>query len=424
MSEYLVIRLDDDRNETVSWIAVDGNGTRLGPPLTGSLADAALDVQGREVIALVPATNVLTTTVDIPLRSGSRLQAALPFALEEYLAEDIDTLHFAAGTRRDSGRIPVAVVAHDRMTGWLERLAQAGITASRLVPENYGLARIPGTLSLLVAGEEVLFNDGVDNEFVMQGVKPSDALVVAGVLGDGGAVGEPREEAEPSPAHLLVYCEPADEERFRHDWPALRHELASVDINLLPDGVLPRLAVTVAAGNGVNLLQGRYGPKTEVGAMLRPWRYAAALLIAVIVVGFAGKAVDCYRLGSEEAALKAQFTDMYRQIRPGDTTAIVDPVATVNSLRRSRGGSTATPVFLPSLRVLASALNEHDTAALEAISYRAGVVDVRLNAPDVSTLDGIQKAISSSGRFTASIQSTDQVGDRVSSRIQIREAGA
>jgi general secretion pathway protein L len=424
MSEYLVIRLGDERDETVSWIAVDGNGSRLGPPLTGSLADAALDVQGRDVIALVPATNVLTTTVDIPLRSGSRLQAALPFALEEYLAEDIDTLHFAAGARRDSGRIPVAVVAHERMTGWLERLAQAGITASRLVPENYGLARIPGTLSLLVAGEEVLFNDGADNEFVMQGVKPSDALVVAGVLGDGGIVGDAREEAEPSPAHLLVYCEPADEERFRHDWPALRHELASVDINLLPDGVLPRLAVTVAAGNGVNLLQGRYGPKTEVGAMLRPWRYAAALLIAVIVVGFAGKAVDCYRLGREEAVLKAQFTDMYRQIRPGDTTAIVDPVATVNSLRRSRGGSTATPVFLPSLRVLASALKEHDTAALEAISYRAGVVDVRLNAPDVSTLDGIQKAISSSGRFSASIQSTDQVGDRVSSRIQIREAGA
>ena len=59
MSEYLVIRLGDERDETVSWIAVDGNGSRLGPPLTGSLADAALDVQGRDVIALVPATNVL-----------------------------------------------------------------------------------------------------------------------------------------------------------------------------------------------------------------------------------------------------------------------------------------------------------------------------------------------------------------------------
>jgi hypothetical protein len=102
----------------------------------------------------------------------------------------------------------------------------------------------------------------------------------------------------------------------------------------------------------------------------------------------------------------------------------VDPVATVNSLRRGRGGPVAAQVFLPSLRVLAGALREHDAASLEAISYRAGVVDVRLSAPDVSTLDGIQKSVSSSGRFSASIQSTDQVGDRISSRIQIREAGA
>ncbi len=424
MSEYLVIRLGDDRDAAVSWIVVDSNGTRLGPPATGPLADAVLDVQGRDVIVLVPATNVLTTTVDIPLRGGSRLQAALPFALEEYLADDIDTLHFAAGPRRESGRTPVAVVAHERMSAWLGRLTKAGIAPARLIPENYGLARIPGTLSLLVAGDEILFNDGADNEFVMQGVKPSDALVVAGSLGDAGGVADALEGVEPAPAHLLVYCEAADEERFRHDWLALRHELADVDINLLPDGVLPRLAVTVAAGSGVNLLQGRYGPKTEVGTVLRPWRYAAALLLALILAGYAGKVVDTWRLSREEAALKAQFTELYRQIRPGDTTAIVDPVATVNSLRRGRGGPVAAQVFLPSLRVLAGALTEHDAASLEAISYRAGVVDVRLSAPDVSTLDGIQKSVSSSGRFSASIQSTDQVGDRISSRIQIREAGA
>ena len=100
MSEYLVIRLGDDRDAAVSWIVVDSNGTRLGPPAAGPLADAVPDVQGRDVIVLVPATNVLTTTVDIPVRGGSRLQAALPFALEEYLADDIDTLHFAAGPRR------------------------------------------------------------------------------------------------------------------------------------------------------------------------------------------------------------------------------------------------------------------------------------------------------------------------------------
>ena len=224
--------------------------------------------------------------------------------------------------------------------------------------------------------------------------------------------------------HLLVYCEPGDDERFRHDWNALRHELDSVDINLMPDGVLPRLAVTVASGRGINLLQGRYGAKAEFGTMFRPWRYAAILLLALGVTGMVGKGVDFYRLSVEENALKQQFAAEYRQIRPDDTRDIVDPVGIVNSIRRGTGGPAAAQVFLPSLQQLGQALQQNASATIEAISYRAGVIDVRLSAPDVATLDSIQRMVSSSGRFSASIQSTDQVGDRVSSRIQIREAGA
>jgi general secretion pathway protein L len=344
------------------------------------------------------------------------LRAALPFALEEQLADDIEDLHFAAGTRRDSGQVPVAVVAHEQMSEWLEELDAAGLSASRIVPENYGLARIPGTMSLLAAEDQIIFNDGADNEFVMQGAKPSDALAVAGAL-------EESDNEDHASGHLLVYCSQGDEERFQHDWNALRHELASVDINLLPDGVLPRLAVTVAAGNGINLLQGRYGAKTEIGALFRPWRYAAVLFLTLGVLVFGGKVADYYRLTQEEVALKAQFAQVYQSIRPNDQREVVDPVATVNSVRRGLGAPTALQVLLPSLLQLGQAVQQNQTVKIEAISYRAGVIDVRLTAPDVATLDKIQKAVSSSGRFSAAIQSTDQVGEKINSRIQIREAG-
>ncbi|MDH3339343.1 MAG: type II secretion system protein GspL, partial [Gammaproteobacteria bacterium] len=423
MAEYLVIRIDSDRDNAAQWIAVDSNGTRVSRPVTGPLSEASIDVGDRAVIVLVPATTVLTTTADIPVRGGSRLLAALPFALEEHVADDVENLHFAAGARRDNGLIPVAVVAHEQMQEWLARLEEAGISAARLVPENHGLARIPGTFSLLVADDEIMFNDGADNEFVMQGVKPSDVLAVAGALDDAAAEAAEDSGGNGSGAHLLVYCQPSDEERFRHDWIALRNELASVDINLLPDGVLPRLAVTVASGRGINLLQGRYGAKAEIGALFRPWRHAAILLLALGVVGIGGKAVDYYRLSQEESVLKQQFTEEYRQIRPDDTREIVDPVGMVNSVRRGFGGPAAAQVFLPSLQQLGLALQQSGTADIEAISYRAGVIDVRLTAPDVATLDKIQKTVSSSGRFNASIESTDQVGDKVSSRIQIRESG-
>ena len=420
MADFVVIRLGQTPQRHVEWIVVDDDGTRRSPPGAGTLNEAAANVHGRPVIALVPATAALTTVVKLPIRGGSRLLAALPYALEEQVAADVETLHFAAGERRESGVRPVAAISRVMLEGWLSLLAESGIHPWKVIPENYGLARIPGTMSVFVEGDTVMFNDGEDLEFVLQGATPSDALVAAGRLSDRRDDDAPPEQT----GHLVVYCSEADEERLSHDWIALRHELHSVDINLLPDGALPRLAVTVATGRGVNLLQGRYGPKADYGSWLRPWRRVAVLLLTLTVIGFAGKAADYWRLSAEEAVLQERFTQAYQQFRPGNGEPVMDPVGAVNSIKRSLGATTATPVFLASISELSSAMAKNANAQIEAISYRAGVVDVRLASPDVETVGSIQKAINESGRFAASIQSTDRVADRINSRIQIRESGS
>ena len=420
MAEIVVIRVASDRGQEAEWIVVDDNGTRRSHPTAGTLAEAAASVRNRPVIVLLPATEILTTTVDLPVRGGARLNTALPYALEEQVAADVDDMHFAAGDKRESGLRPVAAVARATLDAWLEQLDEVGIQPWKLIPENYGVARVPGTMSVLVDGSRVMFNDGQDVEFVLEGATPSDALVAAGQLTDRHEDDDVPEQS----GHLVVWCNAEEEERLSHDWIALRHELNSVDINLLPDGALARLAVTVASGQGVNLLQGRYGPKADYGSWLRPWRAAAMLLLGLGVIGFAAKGVDYYRLTQEQAELKTQFTQELRQIRPGDNREILDPVGVVTSIKRGLGATTAPQVFLPSLKELSAAIAQNSNASVEAISYRAGVIDVRLSSPDVETVGNIQKAISASGTFDASIQSTDRVADRINSRIQIREGGS
>ncbi len=414
MADYFVIRLGQSADAAVSWIVVDDRGTRRGQPGKGSLADAAREVRGRAVIALVPASEVVTLSADIPAK-GAKLQAALPFALEDQVADELELLHFAAGARRDDGSMPVAVVRRQTLSDWLTWLSDAGIEANRIVPENHGLAKTPNTMSMLVGDGLVMFNDGERTEFVIADMNPSEALAAAGILGSEESAGK----------HLLVYCDPTDSERYEKDWALLRHELASVDVNQLPDGALPRLAVTVASGAGVNLLQGGFGPKTEFADAFRPWRFAAMFLLALGALGIVAKATDYYRLSVERDALQAQFADEYRRVRPNDTREVLDPTGTVNSLRRAQGGAAAGPqVFLPSLQQLAAAVASHESVKIEAISYRAGVVDVRLTAPDIPTVDDIVQSVGDSGRFTASMQSADSVGEQIASRIQIREAGA
>ena len=416
MAQFLVIRLGEDNADTVRWIAVNDQGTRLGHPASGSLEDAASEARNRQVIVLVPATEVLSLAADIPAKGGARLRAALPYALEDQLAEDIDDLHFAHGARLANGRWPVAVVRKSRMDDWLRQLQEAGIEAARIVPENHGLALTPNTLSLLVAGNVVMFNDGAETQFALPDMRPGEAIAAAGLL-DGSDETQSR--------HLLVFCDAADGDQYEKDWALLRHELSSVDVNLLPDGALPKLAVTVAAGAGINLLQGRYGPRTEVSQYVRPWRYAAMFLLVLGVVGLLGKGADYYRLTQEQERLRQQFGAEYCELVPGANCDVADPVGVVRSLQRSVGApGTASTVFLPSLLQLADALRQNPDIRVEAVSYRAGVITVRMNAPDIPALDRVVQLVGGSGEFSATMQDATNVGDRVNSRIEIREAGA
>ena len=424
MSEFLVIRLGEKPDQLAQWIAVDSSGARHSTPVAGALSDAAVDIGSRQVIVLVPSAEVLSTTVDIPLK-GAKLIAALPFALEEYLADDIDQLHFAAGPRRANGKIPVSVVGKQNMDDWLAVLDAAGISANSVIADNYGLARIPGTISMLLAEDQVFINDGANIELVMQGVSPGDALAAIGALDDGDSQDDDSESTEDTvqlPRHVLVYCEAADEERYQHDWIAMRQELDSVDVKLLSDGIIPRLAATVATGAGINMLQGPYGLKKEYSGLFKPWKYAAMLLLALVLVGVAAKATDYYLLTKQESELRQLFNTEYQQALPG-VPETDDPVRVIESLRRRLGNVESPPVFLQTMEQLSKAIQQNREAKVQAISFRAGVVDIRISAPNVATLDSIQRAITESGQFRAAIQSTDQDGDKVSSRIQIQEVG-
>jgi len=426
VAEILVLKPDPAEPGMAEWIVVDANGGRLGPPVHGPLAASKIALEDRRLIVLLPSLDVLTTSVRIPLKSATRIQQALPFALEETVAEDVEDLHFAAGQRREDGRIPVSVIRRETLESWLEMLDDVDLKPSAMVAETYGLQRVPGTVSLLVTDDVTYVNDGADTELVLQDMGPTEALEATGCLDD-----EPGDEAgadeveggQARPRHVLLYCDAEMNEKYGDEIDSLRARFESFDVRILPDGPLPRLAVTVGTGAGVNLLQGAYGPKTEYAGYFRPWRNAAIALIALGVVAIAGKAIGNIQLARQEAALQAAFIEQYQEIAPG-TTEVRDPASVILSLRSRTGvGGTEPSVFLQSLEHLSVAVAENTESRIQAISYRAGVVDVRLTAPDVSTLDDIQRRIDDQGVFDANIQSTDTDDERVNSRIQIR-AGA
>src|SRR5512143_577888 len=99
MSETLVIRLRADDAAQASWMIVDANGARSGALQSGPVADALTAAQQRSVLLLLPGSDVTLAAPELPMRGGARLAQAVPYALEEHLASDLEGLHFAVGSR-------------------------------------------------------------------------------------------------------------------------------------------------------------------------------------------------------------------------------------------------------------------------------------------------------------------------------------
>jgi general secretion pathway protein L len=417
MSDYLVIRLDPQPQETASWVAVDPTGAILGAIARGTLADAAQAAVGRQVVVLVPAADVLRARADVPVKGGGKLLQALPFALEEQLAEDVEALHFAAGARSAEGELQAAVVRRELMDAWIVRLAAAGIAPQRIHSEADAVGGMPNTATLLVDhdGAVLVEPDGAVTAIDLDGVESLFELWLA----------RRDAAAEPTPVNIVVYGMPELLATLDPVWERLGPRVESLEIRALADGPLSRLAAQIVTTPGINLLQGDYAPRSTLAAYWPAWRVAAMLLVALGVLTFVTQFAELSRVRGQVAELDATIDQAFHYVFP-DAGPVQDARAQLSSRLQQLGerGARGSHEFLDALNVLSRALrNGGEATRVEAINYRAGTMELRVRAPNVESLDKIQQLVTQGGGLKAQIQSANASGDEVVGRLQITRAG-
>jgi general secretion pathway protein L len=409
MSETLVIRLRAAEEAPASWLIVDGNGARSGPVQTGPLADALNLVEGRSVVLLLPASDVVLAEPELPLRGGARLAQAVPFALEEQLASDVETLHFAVGSR-GVGAVgtPVAVVARGLIDRWYQACEAAGIHADAAYSDAAAVPVSPNSCTLLL-DEGLLYVRRADSvPYALDANPLSTALELA------LAAPSSDEQAEPS-EHVTFFASPSDYEQHRETIEGLRSRTATLQVKLLPDGSLPLLAAQAVAGAGVNLLQGPYAARSSMAVRLREWLLPAGLAAATAVVFIAGQGLSIWHHQQAEKKLDAQIAQVFAAAMPGQK--VVDPKAQMQGVLGNRSASQGA--LLPVMSVLAQAMAQSPQARIEALSYRGNALDLRLSAPSVEAIDAIKQAMTRDG-ITAELQSATPRGQAVEGRLQVR----
>jgi len=407
MTEALVIRLRADDEAPASWLIVDSNGARSGPVHDGPLADALSLAHGRRVILLLPGSEVGLAEPELPLRGGARVAQAVPFALEEQIASDVEGLHFAVGQREGPALgTPVGAVSRTLMDRWQAACDAAGIHASAAYADTLAVPVAPNSCTLLLDDAALYVHRADGVPYVLDAQPLSTALQLALASDASGA------------EHVTLYASPQEYERHRDEIEGLRATTSTLQVKLLPEGPLPLMAAQTMTLHGVNLLQGPYAVRSPIGTTFKQWRLPAALAAAALLAFVLSHAAALWQLSRAEKKLDAQIAEVFGQALPGQP--LVDPRAQMQGVLGSGGASGA---LLPALSHLAKAVSQSPGGHVESMSYRGDALDLRVVAPTVEALDSIKQAMDRQGA-NVELQSATPRGKEVEGRMQVKLGAA
>lgn len=378
------------------------------PCAQGSLAEAAAFAAGRPPVILVPGERVTLVGAGVPTRNRARMLQALPYALEERLADDVETLHFAPGAVQDRGSVAAAVVARRDMEQWLRALDDAGLQPQAVSPDSLGVPFEDGTWSVLCEPGRCLVRTGAQSGWAAE-PDNLDVLLSSAVACSAGA---------PECIRVLVAPGAAEPELPRVYARADGHPVP-IALEAAPHSPLALLAGGWEAPRAIDLLQGSQRRRSAAGGEWKRWRTAAAVAVLLVGAEIGFTAFQAQQLAAESRRLGERITAVYQEAFPEARRVVNARVQMQQGLDALRAGSGVQRAgLLALLERVAPLLSAHSGVSLTGLRYRDRRLELDLTAPDFQSLDRLRQRLAESS-LAAELASASSADAGVYGRLTV-----
>ncbi|QKE63711.1 type II secretion system protein GspL [Aquipseudomonas campi] len=346
-------------------------------PLPFATAVPAADQAWRLIL---PVEAVTVCVVQLPTTKARWLQKALPFAVEELLAEDVELFHLCVGETLADGRQRVYAVRRDWLGAWL---ALCGACLPQRIEVDADLLGGEGS-QLLCLGERWLLGGSGEARLALQAPDwpQLQALCPA-----------------PRVAHVAVgQAVPAQVDEC--------HELAQPYV---------WLAQQKAGGN---LAQGAFA-RRETSHDLGRWRPLLALLGLWLVLQWGFNLVQGWQLQREAEGYASASEALYRELFPDDNKLINLRAQFDQHLAEAEG--SGQNLLLGLLDQAAQAINaEGAQVRVEQLDFNSQRGDLALNlqAQDFAALERLRTRLQQAG-LVVEMGSASREDNGVSARLVI-----
>ncbi len=392
------------------WVLCN-NGKPLGTLIKGPLASAAKAARDARVIVIVPGEDVVIAEVSLPGQNKQRLLAALPFALEDQLIDDVSNLHFVLGPRYGNGQYVVAVVNRERMQVWGDICDELGLRVDVMVPDTVALSTSIGTWTILLEDTRSIVRTGVHAGFAVDHSNLNQLLSTT--IADAEGVTPERID--------IIDCRDINinANDFSLDSGIELH------VNNFENDSLIWLASHFDYEAPVNLLFGEFSRKEKVKGQLRKWYPAAALLGVVLFLSVTTKIVNYISLSNESQRLTTAMEMLYKKTFPQTKRVVNAPAQMQQKFQalQSRTGNSQSSLSAM-LSQVAPILRSTPGLMIKSLRYQNGRIDIESDLKNFAALNQLEKLLSERAKMKVEIKSASQNKDKVVSRIEIRRRGS
>lgn len=393
----------------------------------GELIEWVTQIRGSlfdlDTALILKGTSLVGLKVNIPSKQAKHVQQALPFMLEDLIAEDIDALHISPGTRKKDGLLPVNLINRRHFSNLITNISATGIR----------LTHIFGDIDCLPESEdEWLFLTNGRNMVISLSDKESlaielDALPVL--------LNSLFTEDSAAPASIKVVISNDHMSENLENWlkTQFTSHLADVEtefeIQHIEQTSFSYLCSQASQkSNIINLMQGEFKPVSERKPSTFKWKPLASLaaVFALFFIGF--QYTQAWKIEEQTAKVDQEARSLYKRYFPKDRN-VTDIKRRMQAKLKAAEKANSGEGFLVLLAQVGEKLNEINRGSGASrlsptrITFDEQQGDLKIDfiAGGFADLDAL-KAKLEAVDLSVEIARASQDGDKMKARMNIRSA--
>ena len=413
MADTLLIHFNPAKPEATTWSLVNASGELTTRIAYGPLEEASAVSNRHKTVVLLDNTAVHIDKVNLPIKSHQKLLRAIPYALEEHIAEDVDEMHFVSGKPQQNGATPVAAIKHRTLKSIISTLAGAGIEPFAILPDALCLAANSHQWAVLLHDGQanVQFDAYHGGEYDQDSL----AVLITSCL---------QQESMETPEKIILFIpDESNHDKTIENIQAVLPEtieLVQVSYNTHPLVVFCGQYLNAMP---LNLLQNAYKPKSKGSIEWQRWGLAASLAAVLLGLHLGSASTQYYGLLEENDKLRVQIDKIYKSTFPESKKVVNARVQMEQKLNELKGaGSTGDGAnIITLLSDSASALSSEKGITLQAINFRNNKIDLELTSTNLQAIESLNKKLNQQN-IKSEIISSSSEKNSVKGSIRIQRA--